>query len=57
MLDSSYGTKIYEEQERNISSYCHKLIVQRWNTPHVEEGGDPSGGGADGVSPSNLPSL
>ena len=33
MLGSSYGTKIYEEQDRNRSSYCHKPIVQRWTTP------------------------
>jgi hypothetical protein len=33
MLGRSYGSKIYEEQERNRSSYCQKPIVQRWNTP------------------------
>jgi hypothetical protein len=63
MLGGSYGTKIYEEQERNISRYCHKPIVHRWTTPNsygvdvedVGEGGDPSSGGFGGVFPSNVP--
>ncbi len=33
MLGSSYGTKNYEEHEKNRSSYCHKPVVQRWTTP------------------------
>jgi hypothetical protein len=33
MLASSYGTTIYEEQERYRSRYCHKPIVQRCTTP------------------------
>ena len=33
MLGSSYGTKNYEEHERNRSSYCHKPVVQRCTTP------------------------
>ena len=33
MIGSSYGTKNYEEHERNRSSYCHKPVVQRWTTP------------------------
>ena len=62
MLGSSYGTKNYEEHERNRSIYYHKPVVQRWTTPScrgdddedVGEGGDPSGGDPDGVSTSNL---
>jgi hypothetical protein len=33
MIGNSYGTKNYEEYERNRSRYWHKPVVQRWTTP------------------------
>ena len=55
MLGSSYDSKNYEEHERNRSSYCHKPVDHGDYDEDVGEGGDPSGGGSGGVSPSNLP--